>query len=60
MPTKKLKPDAKLAKRPADAPEEDQRQGKQGASGLSGQGAESVLVHLKEQEKIRARKPGRS
>ena len=74
MPTKKLKRDADRSKPPSppdDAAkdqdqdqdqeqEQDQRAGKESTSGLSGRGADSVLAHLIEQEKIRGRKPERS
>jgi len=60
MPHKKTKRDTTPANPPADTAEPDQRRSRKGASGLSGRGAESVLVHLQEQEKTRARKPERS
>jgi hypothetical protein len=63
MPTKKLKRDADRSKPhpPSDAQQQqDQRQGKESTSGLSGRGADSVLAHLIEQEKVRGRKPERN
>jgi hypothetical protein len=62
MPTKKLKRDTAPAKPPPRPPQQDKRAGKQSesANGLTGQGADSVLAHLIEQEKARGRKSGRS
>jgi hypothetical protein len=63
MPTKKPKRNLDQAKPPPDPQQQqqqDQRAGKEGTSGLSGQGADSVLAHLIEQEKNRGRKPERS
>lgn len=62
MPTKKPKRNLDQAKPPPDPqqPKQDQGAGKESNSGLSGQGADSVLAHLIEQEKNRGRKPERS
>ena len=62
MPTKKPKRNLDQAKPPPDPQQQepDQRAGKESTSGLSGQGADSVLAHLIEQEKNRGRKPDRS
>jgi len=63
MPTKKPKRNPDRVKPPPDPQQQqpqDQRAGKESTSGLSGQGADSVLAHLIEQEKNRGRKPERS
>jgi hypothetical protein len=64
MPTKKPKRNLDQAKPPPEPQQQqqqqDQRAGKESTSGLSGQGADSVLAHLIEQEKNRGRKPERS
>jgi hypothetical protein len=65
MPHKKVTPDTGSAKPPpADQAQQDSAQqaqapDKESAIGLTGCGAESVLVHLKEQEKTRGRKTDR-
>jgi hypothetical protein len=60
MPTKKVKRSPERAKPPPDPQQHEQRAGKESNSGLSGRGADSVLAHLIEQEKIRGRKAERS
>jgi hypothetical protein len=66
MPTKKVRPNAERAKLPpADPAQQDpaqqgQGEAKKGTAGLTGRGADSALVHLKEQEKTRGRKTERS
>jgi hypothetical protein len=61
MPTKKLKRNPERAKPPADTQQQqEQRAGKESTNGLSGRGADSVLAHLIEQEKLKGRKPERN
>lgn len=60
MPTKKPKREPERAKPPPSLPPQDPRAGKENTNGLSGRGADSVLAHLIEQEKIRGRKPERN
>lgn len=57
MPVKKPKREPERAKPPPDSPQQDPRVFKENRSGLSGRGADSVLAHLIEQERIRGRKP---
>jgi hypothetical protein len=59
MPSKKLKR-AASPKAPPDPPQQEPRTGQVARRGLSGQGADSVLAHLREEEKARGRKPERS
>jgi hypothetical protein len=61
MPAKRIKRDPERAKPPPDPLQQEQKSGKDTPStGLSGQGADSVLAHLIEQEKTRGRKPERN
>lgn len=60
MPVKKPKREPERAKPPPDSPQQDPRAGQENTGGLTGRGADSVLAHLIEREKMRGRKPERS
>jgi hypothetical protein len=60
MATKKPKRNPERVKLPADTQQQEQRAGKESTNGLSGRGADSVLAHLIEQEKLKGRKPERN
>ena len=61
MSTKRTKSDQQRAKLPpGPVPQQEPQSGKEGSGGRSGRGADSVLAHLIEQEKIRTRRTGRN